>query len=324
MFQNQNLSITEQLNIGIRYLDLDLCVLPSGCNATAFGDLSTSRLVSCQGSATTTFGGFRYGGRLVDIFDQVDNWTNSNRREVIGLHFSILDKNGVEESSTVNGLVQLLEQYWGNQSSNSSVSMSTHYLTNSNTWPTLGAAVERNQRIFVFFDEDLNDTISSRLWINPAPNSTSFPLTSWDPVCSSLNNQVSRCSGTGNDLVIARGYTLALCIYNGQDQCNTILQNVIDRCYELRRRENRTVNIILVDYAESSPDRNTVFQVAAELNQRNVRDFLGPETPGTSATNGTSSMMDSTTTLYINSATHNSAALVSFCFVGLYMFSLFI
>ena len=273
LFRNHLLSITGQLKLGIRFLNLDVCHLSINCSGEAYGDLSTSRLVSCQGGDDMLFQGFRYGGRVIDIFNQVEDWMRNNTEEVIGLHFT-RNTPSDERDEVFSGLVQLLDLMWGEQSS--STGLNSFYTTN-NLWPTLKQAVKSNQRIFVFFDEELigNRNNIMRSWINPPPFST-FQESPFNPSCMNpgILDHASRCDTT-NDIVIAAGYTVALCIVNAQAACNNILLDAMGKCFSLRRKRNKTVNVILVDYPEIvTTNLMSVLSVAMVLNEMNVRNIL--------------------------------------------------
>ena len=265
LFRNHLLSITGQLDLRIRFLNLDVCHLSVNCSDEAYGDLNTSRLVSCQGGDNDMlFQGFKYGGRVIVIFNQVEDWMRNNTEEVIGLHFT-RNTPSDERNEVFNGLVQLLDLMWGEQSS--STGLNSFYTTN-NSWPTLKQAVKSNQRIF---DEELiiNETIM-RSWINPPPFST-FQENPFNPSCLNpgILDHASNCNTT-NNIVIAAGYIVALCITNAQVACNDILLDAMEMCFSIRREENRTVNVILVDYPEMATNNVSVFSVAIEMNMRNI------------------------------------------------------
>ena len=260
LFRNQLLSITGQLNLGIRFLSLDICHLPTACNDEGYG-LYASRLVSCQRVGSR----LRYGDSVLDIFNQVEDWMKLNTKEVIGLHFT---KNTPynERLQVFRGLIRLLDVVWRH---NSSTTLNSFY-TIDRSWPTLKQAVESNQRIFVFFDEELMVRNIKRPWINPPPFSTfqetSTPL---NPNCMipGILDHALRCD-TPNDIVIATGYTVAMCITDAQAACNKILLDAMEICYDIRRKRSRTVNVILVDYATKHVP---VFYIAMIFNQRNIR-----------------------------------------------------
>lgn len=214
----------------------------------------------------------------MNILRQVDEWMRNNTGEVIGIHFT---RNIPEEGRDIvfDNLVPLLEMMWGvgtTSSSDSATEMSTHFSSNSNTWPTLREAVRRNQRIFVFVDDELNVNSVIKPWINPAPFSA-LESQGWNQNCNDIFEHASRCNiSTGDEeLIIAIGYTLAVCIDTGQESCNEKLQNATEICYGFRYGENRTVNIVLVDFPNLGSGQNSVFEVVSDLNTRNVQRFIG-------------------------------------------------
>ena len=300
VFRNQNLSIYNQLNIGIRYLSIDVCILPPNCD-DVYGDLSRSRLLSCQGSSTDeAFGGFKYGGRVMDILTQVEDWMRNNTREVIGIHFT-RNMPPSDRPQAFADLVEMLESTWGQGASNSSTQMSTFYSRSNNSWPTLRQAIEENQRIFIFIDDEVNVNSAIKPWINPAPLLTFQPIIR-NPTCISpgIIDFASNCNVSGTELVIAVGYTVAVCIENGQDMCNLILRNATQKCYGFRTVENRTVNILLVDYPERGMGQNSVFKVVQELNSMNVEQYVELPVTVTGTGTGTGTEPESTTTLDIS------------------------
>lgn len=245
-----------------------------------------------------SFAGFAYGGSLVNILNQVDDWMRSNTGEVVGIHFTRNIPVG-DQAPVFSSLVPLLEMMWGEGTANSSsenelvsaTEMSTYYSSNSNTWPTLRMALETNQRIFIFVDDELNVNSDSRPWINPTPFSTLAPQgLSFGPSCqeSGIFDHASRCNVTiagDEDLVIAIGYTLVVCISDGQASCNEILQNTTEICYGLRQEGNRTVNVVLVDYPNRNMGNNSVFAIVSDFNRRNVLQYISE--PATTLDGGT-------------------------------------
>ena len=263
------------------------------------------------------FQGFKYGGRVIDIFNQVEDWMRNNTEEVIGLHFT-RNTPSDERDEVFSGLVQLLDLMWGEQSS--STGLNSFYTTN-NSWPTLKQAVESNQRIFVFFDEELigNRNNIMRSWINPPPFST-FQESPFNPSCMNpgILDHASRCDTT-NDIVIAAGYTFAVCIVNAQAACNDILLDAMEMCFSIRREENRTVNVILVDYPEMATNNVSVFSVAMALNEMNVRNILGNRSTETTTdyetttVNMGSTIYNTDTITSIAVSTANSSSMFTDC-----------
>ncbi len=331
VFPTQSLSITEQLELGIRYLTLDICFLPQECDESTHDNLDSSRLVACRGSETDpNFNGFSYGGSLVEILRQVDEWMRNHRNEVIGIHFT-RNVPTADRSQIFSSLIPVLESKWGQGASNASATqMSTFYETNSNTWPTLGKAVVDNQRIFIFADQELIEGEVSTLWKNPSPYQNYEPDT-LDRDCNMPGIEVHalRCSGADDsDLIIAVGYTLAICIRTGQMSCNNHLQNASNICYGLREAANRTVNVVLVDFPQlGQGTAASVFNVTRELNDRNIERFRSRDMAGSGDDGGgdvvvtSDSTLDDTTSSATNSVLCSSSSRIA-CSITLTLFVL--
>ena len=270
IYKNHGSNITAQLEFGIRYLSLEVCVLADDCNTDAYDTLDSSRLVSCKGNAE-----FGYRESLIEILRQVDEWMLGNPNEVIGIHFTRVIPEADWEP-VFSGIVPLLEAKWGEGASNTSTGMNTYKSINS-VWPTLRGAIEADERIFIFVDDELSQTGSIRpTWINPTPFSMPSLVNIWDGTCNSpgVIGHADLCNGTDDEeLIVAIGYTLAICISNGQAACSGLLQNATDKC--LKFRNNRTVNVLLVDFPDSNG--SIVFEIVADLNQKNIERFILPD-----------------------------------------------
>lgn len=287
IWQNQDLNITAQLQLGIRFLTFDTCILPDNCATHVYnGDISASRLMACQGGQEDVpFGGYRYGGLITQVLTQISDWIEmeENRNEVIGLQFT-RNSPEINKSAIVRELIALLEERWCSTSepdgtgcsniSGSSVTLNSQY-NQTSTWPTLSQAIASNSRIFIFIDDALNIDELKRVWINPAPVSMSTfeqpSSTSHD--CSRLYESVQYCN-TSFELISATGFTLGICNNDVQKDCNTQLENVTNECHKVRQQYGQTVNVILVNYPEQATPPNTVFEVAEMLNTRNIKTYL--------------------------------------------------
>lgn len=285
IWRNQNLNITAQLQLGIRFLTIDTCILPDHCITDIYnGDIGESRLMTCQGGEDEVpFGGYRYGGLVSQVLGQISEWVDreENRNEVIGLQFT---NNSPEsnKSRIVRELIRLLEERWCPNSSDSEtcrtsvndVTLNTYY-NQSNSWPTLSQAIDTNSRIFVFMEEGLNVNQLETVWMNPAPVSkytfTGPPSTSNE--CSRLIECAQQCN-TSSELFSATGYLLGICNTDVQQDCNPRLADYAEECYRMRQQYNQTVNVILVNYPEQAVFPNTVFEVAKLLNERNIDKYL--------------------------------------------------
>ena len=288
IYQSQNLSITAQLDLGIRFLSLDLCVLPSECATTPFGDVGADRLMSCRGDINedaSNYAGLGYGQSLLRTLRDIDQWMRANPQEVIGLRFTG-EVNTGDSAGVVNALVPTLIEMWGEGTSNvttrgndaSATEMSFFYSANNYTWPTLEEAIEENRRIFVFIDDsDLYAGGEETPWLSPTP-ALNADVQTWDQRCNDMTGFGAECADTGVDeYYISVGYTLAICIFTGVANCEPFIRNTTEACYRHREDVNRTVNVLLVDYPQLTTTNNSVFSIVADLNVENVWRFAEPE-----------------------------------------------
>ncbi len=95
-----------------------------------------------------------------------------------------------------------------------------------------------------------------------------------------------------------------LCISEMQRICNQQLYNATDACYTQRNEYGRTVNWIMVDYADEAVSPYTAVETARQLNLVNIEYYLGsnstPPTsqpPGGLCTNNRSEITPETPTL---------------------------
>lgn len=290
IWQTQNLTITAQLQLGIRFFTIDTCILPEHCITDVYnGNFAESRLMACQGGKNEVpFGGYRYAGFVTQILSQISDWMDKteNRNEVIGLQFTNKSSE-TNKSAIIKELIHLLEARWCPDSNNSEtcskstrdISLNTHY-NETNTWPTLSHAIDTNSRIFIFIEAGLNVDQLEKKWMNLSPvlkySFTQQMTTSND--CSQLVECAQQCN-ISSELVSATGYMLGICNTDVQQDCNSQLSSYVEECYQMRQQYGQTVNVILVNYPEQANLPNTVFEVAKLLNERNVKKYLPTTRP---------------------------------------------
>ena len=287
IWRNQNLNITAQLELGIRFLEIDTCLLTEGCDKTVYGSLGNSTLFTCYVRDATEI---RFAGPITQVFKQVNDWMIANPREVIGLYFPA-DNPSSQGEEIYAELKRILESMWLRSNSTmeeistGNVYMST-YFNMFGIWPTLEDAINTNERIFVFLDNslssDLEQTSESPLWINPTAVSTYVKPIQESNFCNvALASHAEQCDTNGS-IVLAVGFTLGVCLINGQENCNVFLPNATLQCYNLRRSNNRTVNVVLVDFPELV--NSSVFEVVRVLNEENIRLYNPLSTVNSAAT----------------------------------------
>lgn len=283
IWRQQNLNITAQLNLGVRFLEVDLCLVKDECNSTVYGDIGNSTLFTCYERENT----FSYAGPVLRLFQQVNDWMVSNPHEVIGIYFPNEFPNG-QRTRIISELQTILEEMWLRReelTSNSSVFMSTYYDTQGE-WPTLSQAIANNERIFIFLDlGSESEQVSSLSWNHRSIFSTYVSTDTESNACDErLLYLANRCNAT-EDILIEAGVAYGVCISNGQDICNGILPNATIKCHN--RRNESTVNVVAVDFPELNS--STVFEVVLLLNEQNIRKYgSSPTTEVTSDSGDTS------------------------------------
>lgn len=138
-FKNQDLDIPGQLELGVRLLDIDTIYstgLP-GCDGLMTGHGSNPEL-----------GIYQCFGRLDSLLAQIRDWLDLHSTELLVLNFGNIEYPG----DTVPKLLEALRAAFPQQGEG--VRMNRSFKENG-SWPLLGEAVERNERIFVF----IRDTV---------------------------------------------------------------------------------------------------------------------------------------------------------------------
>lgn len=264
IWRNQNLNITAQLDLGVRFLEVDLCLLQDDCNSTVYGDTGNSSLFTCYARENE----FSYAGPVVRLVQQINDWMVSNPQKIIGIYFPD-EFPGEQRTSIISELQVILEQMWLRGESVGSVLMSTHYNTYGQ-WPTLSQAIAANERIFIFLDlKSKNEQTSVMMWNHQSIFSTYVKPSQENNACEDrLLDLADRCNST-EDILIEAGVALGICIFTGQNNCNRILLNATIKCRN--ERNESTVNVVAVDFPELIS--STVFEIVLLLNQQNILTY---------------------------------------------------
>ena len=139
-FKNQDLNIVEQLEFGIRFLDIDSIKTDlSGCNGleTGHGKSPELMLYQCY-------------GQMSSLLSELRRWMDAHPSEVVVVNFGNIQY----PEETIPALLETLKEIFPPVST--SVKLNSQY-KRTGKWPTLGEAVESNERIFVF----IRDTIGA-------------------------------------------------------------------------------------------------------------------------------------------------------------------
>ena len=149
-YKNQDLNIEEQLELGIRFFDIDIIFSHSG---------------GCEGLETghgkhPQFGLYQCYGKMSSLFITMRSWLNSHPSEVVVLNFGNIEYPNHTISALTNTMMDIFPLR--------SVGVKMNrMLKQTGSWPTLGEAVRSNERIFVF----VRDTVGA---ITPAQEHQSF------------------------------------------------------------------------------------------------------------------------------------------------------
>ena len=307
LWRNQGLNFKEQLELGIRFFDIDSCYITEDCNADAWGERG---VFTCHG---TSKWGYAYSGPISKILRQIDEWMGAHPYEVIGINFN---SNFQAEYREViyTSLLQLLEDKWGPtvaRQNSRDLTMST-FFQETGDWPTLLQAIQTNQRIFIFISHAFSNKPSLLPWVNAPPASTWTAVTTSHTSCSVVVDIANSSLCTNRPVLLEVGvYNFGICISDMSQRCHALLYKATGICYNKRQQSNLAVNMVLVDYPEQAPSPYTVMETARWLNEKNIRHFLGREpnmlpatiVPPQESTNDRSSASEVTYTLVILTAT---------------------
>eukprot|EP00112_Aurelia_sp_Birch-Aquarium-sp1_P010463 Seg2232.4 transcript_id=Seg2232.4/GoldUCD/mRNA.D3Y31 product="hypothetical protein" protein_id=Seg2232.4/GoldUCD/D3Y31 len=259
-YRNQGASITGQLDLGVRYFDIDSC-----------WDSSSSSAWACHSAA--------YGGPIEKIFSQIDQWMkqDKNRNEVVVIHFNRDYEKGKEITKTIGAdVIKRLKSYWEpttERLQSKQLAIQTHYSA------TLGEAIKNNQRIYIFMHDDLSDLADHAGWlfwqhyVGFTWHSMVFITSSGcqklaDKVASNCAKEARNRSLVRLDLYLSSG----LCIHDMASWCNKRMPAAADKCRKNARKYRKTINFIVIDYADIGAGRK-VADVARNQNLENIKYF---------------------------------------------------
>lgn len=255
-YRNQRKSFYEQLEIGLRYFDVDPCWVethkPAGiwiCNKPA------------------------YAGSVRTMFRDIDEWLNEphNRNEIVVIHFTrdYEKKNRDLISSELHKMLLVLWEPTNERLENRELTLAT------STSLKLREAISRNQRIFFIIHQSL--VLRDQPWLIPHW-SVGYTWTQMKFVgskgCQSLMRDISgiRCQREAArtflryDLYLTSG----LCVYDLAKYCRKYIKYGVHKCFEGAWTRKSTVNFIVVDFANE-----VVVKAAKCQNFRNIQYYLG-------------------------------------------------
>ncbi|EDO48926.1 predicted protein [Nematostella vectensis] len=266
--RNQDDSITQQLENGIRSIEIDTC--------------SKEEYVSLweQTKVTTTYSCRKvlFADPVESILKEIDQWLNQNPREIVVISFT-RNYEPWNERTIARDIEDKLRSLWWDQSP-SSLSMNDEFAT-SGRWPTLGDAVRRNQRVFVFVHPKLASHMGTPSWAhNPtiiAPTETAIKY-ALSNKCRKLVPSLAKSCLTAKELVSVDLYLtkgLPVCTTVRAGACNRLVLDAARACYNKRKSLERTVNFLKIDFPGrwGKAGYKALKEAEAYINNQNLETF---------------------------------------------------
>lgn len=283
-YKNQDLSVTEMLDFGIRFLDFD-------------SKISDDKLYTGHGpkSVDVLYKNF---GLVKDAILEVKTWMTAHPNEVVVLYFGELlgDRlKGLKE------LKNILAHELPSRGCADTVCINTQW-QDTKKWPSLGDAIDANRRIFVFarinnpqelelvMDES-HDIIPEQAFKSGTKNANwgsgnvAKILSSYNGInigskCEAIPSSAEQICREGAqeipdlDLVKVAIFgthnanSITNCLWTMARRCNAQIQNAIDGC----RKSVPIVNFLQSDYPNFPGEgKKTTVEIAEEENFHNLR-----------------------------------------------------
>lgn len=259
-YRNQGKSFSEQLAFGIRYFDIDSC----------YGK-NEALNCHCPGGGKDC----AYAGSIEKGLLQIDGWMKSNPNEVVIIHFNRDSQEGYR-GKIAKSIEAVLLKLWPPNNAHE-LAMNTYYKDN-NEWPTLKEAVTSNQRIFLFMDNGLATYLPRYNWLI---QNDYIIASTWDtnPVtlsCSAITtNAEFNCFSNAEFIELSAFGSYGLCTWDMATLCSKWLGEALEACYQERKLNGKTVNILLVDWSDYYSGKESVVNKAKFMNQKNIKKYLG-------------------------------------------------
>jgi len=281
-YKNQDLNILEQLEFGIRFFDLDVIYSTTfGCSGLETGHGSHPEL-----------GLYQCYGRMDALLGQMRVWLDEHPSEVVVLNFGNIDW----PEQTIPSLMETLIDKFSSQDGRVRINRA---FKEKGYWPTLGEAVDSNERVFVFLRDSIgavteneleivkeikvkpgNDVASKNLTEVEATITTSYKAGDVGSDCSFVlgTNSVACKSDnqTETDFLklsffskFGKGGVIGTeCVHKMARKCNQWVKKAVDSC----NYRSFKPNFLLVDYPnyQGQAEENIV-----ELCQAVNRDRAG-------------------------------------------------
>lgn len=252
----QDKSIYDQLVLGIRYFDFEICWVD---------DYEPKGAWICHKRA--------YGGPVRSALEEIDLWMNEpyNRNEVVVLHFKSGNKYEYKTMTGANVIRQLKERWEPSDSKDTLRRLSIQ----PSIEVKLGDAIRYNQRVYVVMHNEL--VLGNREpWIIPhwtvghTHTNMKFIESSG---CYNLMKSMSesRCQREAAHTFVRYDMYLSsgLCRKHLASHCRKFISGGVGKCFIGTSTRRRTVNFLVVDYANDD-----VILAARNQNVENIQFFL--------------------------------------------------
>jgi hypothetical protein len=271
--RNQGNTVTEQLENGIRSIEIDTC-------SKEYFDFWEGTFLTKAYACHKVL----YADPVSTILAEIDEWMKANRNEVLVLSFTKKVQRW-SNKHIAKDIKKQLEDLWTPTSERrvrKELMLNDAYMTNG-AWPTLREAIKLNQRIFLFVHSKLTSHMGAVSWTHDFTwiKQTRPKLRFQDSnECQNFVSLIDEACQTDDKLVsvdmfVTRG--LPVCTTARADACNPLLSHATEVCYQQRKQFNQTVNILKLDF----PDRKNnlgykiLKKVAKTMNERNTELYVG-------------------------------------------------
>jgi len=298
--RNQYSSLTEQLEDGARFFDIDTMWVPPADYVGTWWE---------PGGAWTGHGN-AYAGPVREVVQQIHNWliTPNNRNEVVIIHFgnNIYDVKNYADEIYANqncGIKKILEEFWPPNGPEGALKM-YEQMPNSPgtnptwTWPTLGEMIQSNRRIVVFMNHQLFGTQNQGdCWSTEAHPDYKLPCYIHDD--HYMSNTYKERAGTSSCSAILENITetncdpehrfvkveavLAFGLYLNDlaDLCDGFYTRESALLCEHYRLPGATVNFVTADCVGCPSIETPISKTTDKINLRNIQRFTIDSTPPT-------------------------------------------
>ena len=276
---NQDLSLKELLDFGIRFFDFDV----------NFHD-DENYLFTGHGPKKWYY---PYGS-MKNAFDEIHSWMKNHPSEIVILYFGELYANS--RPNAVSSLARLLEVNFDGKNDNIGIN---DVFRSNDTWPTLGEAKRTNKRIFAVIRTKSNSEIDKlghkvigEIQVKmddpekgkTIPGKTVTVLSTYKKIgvgskCENLVNHAQKAclstSGQKTDfnkiaLVTAYSKHLDSCLWTIARRCNSRMENILESC-----KDDDAGMWLPTDYPNYPGTRGkTIVEVAYDENLRKSEGML--------------------------------------------------